>query len=82
MSFCSEATTHTARKPHRCQWCWDRIEAGEQYRRYFWSDGGDSAGVKMHPECYDDSTRVAREEGGQFEFTPGSYERPGMEVRA
>ena len=39
--------THTARKTHRCQWCWQCIEVGTKYRRYRFYDGGDVGTVKM-----------------------------------
>jgi len=51
MSF-TQTTRHTARKPHMCDWCWTRIEPGEQYVRYRWFDGGDAITCKHHPECF------------------------------
>lgn len=71
----SEAGHHQARKRHRCSWCWQHIEVGENYRRYRFYDGGEAATVKMHPECYDAMLQAAREEGGVIEWTPGQ-ERP------
>lgn len=75
MTHCTEAETHKARKLHRCEWCWQRINVGEQYKRYRFYDGGDAATVKMHPECYDAMQVEAHEEGGYFEWIPGQ-ERP------
>lgn len=71
--------THTARKTHRCQWCWQCIEVGTKYRRYRFYDGGDVGTVKMHPECHDAMQVAAAEEGGCVEWTPGQ-ERPQPNV--
>ena len=67
--------THKARKAHRCQWCWQRIDEGTEYKRYRYYDSGEASTVKMHPECYDAMQEAAREEGGYIEWTPG-MERP------
>lgn len=75
MSHTTEPTQHKAKKPHRCEWCWQRINEGEQYKRYRYFDGGDAGTVKMHPECFDAMQEAAHEEGGCFEWTPG-MERP------
>ncbi|CAB4154600.1 hypothetical protein UFOVP652_17 [uncultured Caudovirales phage] len=76
MSHVTESTCHTAIKRHRCTWCWQFIEAGEQYQRYRYYDGGEASTIKMHPECFDAMQQESRELGyGVFEWTPGQ-ERP------
>jgi hypothetical protein len=71
----TEVETHKARKAHRCEWCWQRIDEGAEYKRYRYYDGGEAGTVKMHPECYEAMQEAAREEGGWIEWTPG-MERP------
>jgi hypothetical protein len=68
----------TAKKRHRCEWCYERIEVGERYMAYSGVVcNGDFYAVKMHGECFEDSGRAAREEGGGcFEFSPGEGRRP------
>lgn len=80
MTYCTEAETHKAQKIHRCEWCWQRIETGEQYKRYRYYSDGDAGTVKAHPECYDAIQEAAREEGGIVEWTPGQ-ERPACQIR-
>lgn len=75
MSAVTEATVQTARVPHRCTWCWQRINVGEQYTRYRYFDCGDAGTVKAHPECYNAIIGAAQDEGGFIEWTPGQ-ERP------
>lgn len=58
-----------ANKQHRCDWCPEKIEAGESYERYRYFGDDGPAVIKMHPECYDAMLEVAREEGPHFEFT-------------
>lgn len=78
MSTFTETTTHCAIKQHRCTWCWQFIEPGEQYRRYRFFDGGDVGTVKMHPECFDAMQAEVAEWGYGFEWTP-CQERPAKE---
>ena len=75
MASQTETTTQTARIKHRCTWCWQVVNVGEQYKRYRYFDGGDAGTVKMHLECHDAMLWYAREEGGFIEWTPG-MERP------
>jgi len=75
MSHFTETTTQRARKTHRCSWCWQHIDHGEEYKRYRHFDGGDAGTVKMHSECYDVMQEEATDWGGVFEWTPGQ-ERP------
>jgi hypothetical protein len=67
---------HKARKRHRCDWCWQFIFPGEQYKRYrYFQDSEEAGKVKMHPECCDAMLEEARQEGGWIEWTPGQ-DRP------
>lgn len=75
MSATSEVETLKAAKHHRCTWCWEHINPGEQYLRYRWWNCGDTGTEKMHPECHVAMQDAAEEEGGWFEWTPG-MERP------
>ena len=71
----TQAETHKARKKHRCEWCWQVIEPGTEYKRYRFYDAGDAATIKMHPECFVAMEIEAEAEGGFIEGTPGQ-ERP------
>lgn len=75
MATATETETHKAAKPHRCEWCWTRILAGETYQRYRYYDGGDAGTVKMHPECYSAMQETAKQEGGWTEWMPGDNPR-------
>ncbi len=70
-AFISETKTSRARKSHRCDWCFGRIEVGETYKHYSGVDGHQWFTSKWHPECLDDFY----ESGGE-EFTPGEGTRP------
>lgn len=78
MSHCTKPTEQNAKKIHRCYWCWQFIERGEQYKRYRWFDGGEAGTAKMHPECFEAMQQEASEWGGVFEWTPGQ-ERPAKD---
>lgn len=73
--YATPTETHKAKKQHRCEWCWQFIEAGETYNRYRFYADGEAGTVKMHPECYEVMQDEASNEGGWFEWTPGQ-ERP------
>lgn len=60
---------NAAKKQHRCDWCPEKIDAGESYMRYRYFGDDGPAIVKMHPECYDAMLAVADEEGPHFEFS-------------
>lgn len=51
MSGSTNPVTQVAKKPHRCSWCGDQIDAGEKYTRWRWFDDGDAGTIKMHQEC-------------------------------
>ena len=81
MNGCTNIETHVAKKRVRnCDWCWEHIKIGEEYRRYRFFDGGQAYTVYMHPECYEAMGEMAREEGGWCEWTPG-MERPETAVK-
>jgi hypothetical protein len=75
MNHFTEPTTQTARKTHRCTWCWQLIEPGEEYKRYRHFDNGEARTEKLHPECYEAMLGEVTEWGGHIEWTPGQ-ERP------
>lgn len=76
MAATTEPTEHKARKAHCCEWCGERIEIGEQYKRYRYFDGGDAGTVKLHSECFDAMQDYVRKQGGWAEWEPGEFERP------
>jgi hypothetical protein len=45
--------TVQCRKPHRCEWCGEKIESGDfaKYRVTIWE--GEFMTDYMHPECFD-----------------------------
>jgi hypothetical protein len=74
---CTTTESHKARKRHRCEWCWQRIDVGTTYLRYrSFYDG--AATIRMHPECNAAMHEAAAEEGGWIEWTPGQ-ERPALD---
>jgi predicted RNA-binding Zn-ribbon protein involved in translation (DUF1610 family) len=70
---CTEIEVFKARKVHICLSCGERIEVGQEYKRWRCYDGGDAGTVKMHPECHKAHSDNAA--GAQWEFTPYSYPR-------
>jgi hypothetical protein len=74
MMYCTETETLTARKPHICMSCGERINAGEKYKRWRCYYDGDAGTNKMHPECYAMHCEDAK--GGTWEYTPFSNGRP------
>jgi len=71
----TDVKTHKARKDHRCEWCSQCIDKGEEYKRYRYYDEAEAATVKLHPECMDALQAEADYSVGTFEWTPGQ-ERP------
>lgn len=61
-------------KVHICDWCAQRIEIAQPYKRWRWYDGGDASTCRLHPECYD-AMQSAPHEGGAIEFTMGDNPR-------
>ena len=71
---------HTARKRHRCAWCGQGIEIGDQYMREKSVYDGAHQSHAWHFECLDASHDEAREEGGTCEFTLYSGDRPSAAI--
>ena len=67
-----------AKKAHRCTWCSEKVKPGESYMRWRAFDGSDAWTIKMHPECDKASQRMARQEGYDFEYMPGDFNRGCM----
>lgn len=55
-----------ARKSHCCDWCGERIDVGQPYRRWRWFDGSHASTVRAHPECEAAGAELANEEGGMM----------------
>jgi hypothetical protein len=51
MNHTSTPEKRKARKPHRCDWCSERIEKGTTYENTFQVCEGDAWRSKMHLEC-------------------------------
>ncbi len=67
---------------HRCEWCDQRIKAGEkaQYRSYVYY--GEIRSAWKHPECGEASLIVIKDLSSSenpVEWQPGDYERGGTE---
>lgn len=60
-------TVKAAIKSHRCNWCSERIDAGESYKRWRYFAHGDASTCKLHPECYK-AMKAEIMRTGDFEF--------------
>lgn len=66
----------TARKQHRCDWCWfEPIEAGQPYRRWRMYDGSEASTVRVHPECDEARKELQRQDPYFDEWMPGDNPR-------
>jgi predicted nucleic acid-binding Zn-ribbon protein len=77
--ICTDVETiKSARKPHRCSWCGERIEAGSSYFRWRCYDGGDASTCRMHGECKAacESDEWVQADGGEFSLYDN--ERPTL----
>ena len=63
----------TARKPHHCHWCGERILVGERHPQFVGKWEGDFQNWRMHAECYDHA--MANDELSDG-FSPYEHERP------
>jgi hypothetical protein len=65
----------TARKRHRCIWCWQAIEPGQRYADERSVNDGEMQHHRWHPECRAAMLAEAEAERGAIEWIPGQ-ERP------
>jgi len=65
-----------ARKTHRCTFCYQVIDIGDQYFHERCLFDGEPQSNRWHPECWDAFRDVVAAEGGYAEYTPGEGERP------
>lgn len=72
--YCTPTETRTARKSHRCTYCAEQIEVGEQYLRWMNVDNDKAVTNKLHPECLAFLEENAC--GEQFEYPLYEGERP------
>lgn len=74
--YCTPTETRTARKSHRCTYCDEQIEIGDQYLRWMSVNNGNAVTNKMHPECLAFLEEDAY--NGYFEYIPYEGERPSV----
>jgi len=73
--YCTPEKILTARIQHRCEFCYERIEAGQKYVR--WASVDETWFTnKMHPECL--SALQEDSDWNDFEYAPGQGERPPL----
>ena len=72
MSDFGEGGTVKTRKSHRCEWCYQRIEAGVECYHYKGMFQGEWQDWYMHPEC----EKVYMLNYDPDGFIPGEGERP------
>lgn len=77
---CIHSERLKARKEHRCTWCGQKIDAGQEYLRQRVVIDGDAGTQKFHLECDAAFNEAARlEGGGPLYFEPGSQPRGGSD---
>ena len=74
-NFYSEVQDRTAAKDHKCTWCAEHINKGDDYKFQKGNHEGSWFETKMHPECWQDFI-----DGGENEYTPYSADRPIVKV--
>lgn len=74
---CFSAKPTMALKRHRCIWCGEHIEPGENYLREKSVYDGQHQNHAWHHECHDAAQEDFR--SGDCEFTPYQADRPQKE---
>lgn len=69
------------RKRHRCEWCNEYIEIGEQshYRAYVWEEGFQTG--YMHKECKEAMDEYPNRYDLEEGWMPGDFRRGSFEER-
>ena len=65
----------TARKPHHCLWCWEKIEKGMSAIYYAGKFEGEFNAYYLHPECDVCSIKF------NDDFSAGQFKRGSMDER-
>ena len=55
-------TIRTARNPHICLWCKERISKGTSYTEVRWADGNEHGITRYHTECRAAQPQVPHDE--------------------
>lgn len=75
MSACLAAKLVKARKPHKCTWCGEMIESGEQYhRRAGIDDDGLFWTMEIHLECLKAEEEILRKDPNYYDETWEPYQ--------
>lgn len=77
MSHLTPVEKRTARKEHRCEWCFTTIEVGESHNRWAGTEEGQWYSMRVHLDCYDAMTREWHEVGDDF-VSVGEVHRRAM----
>ena len=62
----------SARKRYRCDWCWELIEPGTAYSKWF--TYGENVTARLHPECLDAMYKANLSKDEELPL-PGTYRR-------
>ena len=73
--------TRKAKKRHRCDWCPEFIEPGENYIDERAVYCGDFQHLKFHPECKQACSQIAKQNGGDFDIDIRGYKRGKVELK-
>ena len=76
----SDQPERTARKPHRCFYCGQRIEVGEVHGYRTGVDGGDFWAMRYHPECEAVADAERWDEDDYMFHDPSEFVRPKAAV--
>lgn len=73
--------TRKARKEHRCEWCGEKIEKGQDYFNYTGIGDGGFQDNKVHLECLDAMQEHFKYNTFDDEFMPYQFKRGSTEER-
>lgn len=73
--------TRKARKEHRCEWCGEKIEKGQDYFNYTGIGDGGFQNNKVHLECLNAMHEHFSFDTFDDEFMPYQFKRGSTEER-